>query len=230
MEDYEEVFTHELLHFYENSKIFNEIASSLIESLKESNEYQDLINEYKLRYLGLYSKEEIEHGILDKEIVIDILANNSSKVIDRVNELIELILDREIEELKEKRYLETTLKNNINAMLIKKWDKIFCQSIYGREILGKKYNMPSGKDKIKIIEEDIDELLEKLYNYHDFNISINSKELLREYENTTVIKRKYNIDGEEGTIAIIGPKRMEYAKVFGLLDYVLSELKKKEEK
>lgn len=49
-------------------------------------------------------------------------------------------------------------------------------------------------------------------------------------ENTTVIKRKYNIDGEEGTIAIIGPKRMEYAKVFGLLDYVLSELKKKEEK
>ena len=49
-------------------------------------------------------------------------------------------------------------------------------------------------------------------------------------ENTTVIKRKYNINGEKGTIAIIGPKRMEYGKVFGLLDYVLEEIKKKDEK
>lgn len=48
--------------------------------------------------------------------------------------------------------------------------------------------------------------------------------------NTTVIKRKYNINGETGTIAIIGPKRMEYAKVFGLLDYVLDEMSKKDEK
>ena len=38
--------------------------------------------------------------------------------------------------------------------------------------------------------------------------------------NVTVIKTKYNINGEEGTIAIIGPKRMEYAKVVGLLEYI----------
>ena len=49
-------------------------------------------------------------------------------------------------------------------------------------------------------------------------------------ENTTVIKRKYDINGEQGTIAIIGPKRMEYARVMGLLDYVLDEIKKKDEK
>ena len=45
--------------------------------------------------------------------------------------------------------------------------------------------------------------------------------------NTTVIRRKYNINGESGTIAIIGPKRMEYARVIGLLDYVLGEIQKK---
>ena len=45
--------------------------------------------------------------------------------------------------------------------------------------------------------------------------------------NTTVIRRKYNINGETGTIAIIGPKRMEYARVMSLLDYALGEIQKK---
>lgn len=48
--------------------------------------------------------------------------------------------------------------------------------------------------------------------------------------NTTVIKRKYDINGQKGSIAIIGPTRMEYARVMGLLDYVLNEIKKKDDK
>src|SRR5574344_215637 len=40
----------------------------------------------------------------------------------------------------------------------------------------------------------------------------------------TVIKTKYHIHGEEGTIAVIGPKRMEYAKVIGLLKYLNDNL------
>lgn len=36
----------------------------------------------------------------------------------------------------------------------------------------------------------------------------------------TVIKTRYKANGEEGTIAIIGPKRMEYDKVITLLDYI----------
>ena len=35
-----------------------------------------------------------------------------------------------------------------------------------------------------------------------------------------VIKTKYNYNGEEGTIAIVGPKRMEYSKVVSILDYL----------
>ena len=41
----------------------------------------------------------------------------------------------------------------------------------------------------------------------------------------TVIKTKYQLNGEEGTIAVIGPKRMEYAKVIGLLKYLNDNLK-----
>ena len=46
--------------------------------------------------------------------------------------------------------------------------------------------------------------------------------------NVTVIKTKYKINGEEGTIAVIGPKRMEYDKVIGLLKYVNDNLEEKE--
>lgn len=36
----------------------------------------------------------------------------------------------------------------------------------------------------------------------------------------SVVKTKYNYNGEEGTIAIVGPKRMEYDRVVSLLDYI----------
>ena len=39
-------------------------------------------------------------------------------------------------------------------------------------------------------------------------------------EDMTVIKTKYKANGEEGTIALIGPKRMEYDRVITLLNYI----------
>ena len=45
-------------------------------------------------------------------------------------------------------------------------------------------------------------------------------------DNVTVIKTKYNFGGEEGTIALIGPKRMEYDRVFALLDYIKTNIER----
>lgn len=39
-------------------------------------------------------------------------------------------------------------------------------------------------------------------------------------DDVTVIKTRYMINGEEGTIALIGPKRMEYDRVITLLNYI----------
>lgn len=39
-------------------------------------------------------------------------------------------------------------------------------------------------------------------------------------DDVSIIKTKYNINGEEGTIALIGPKRMEYDRVMTLLQYI----------
>ena len=43
-------------------------------------------------------------------------------------------------------------------------------------------------------------------------------------EDLKVVKTKYNNNGEEGTIALIGPKRMEYDHVVTLLNYIKENL------
>jgi len=43
-------------------------------------------------------------------------------------------------------------------------------------------------------------------------------------DNLTVIKTKYDINGTSGTLAIIGPKRMEYERVVTMLEFVKNEL------
>ena len=49
-----------------------------------------------------------------------------------------------------------------------------------------------------------------------------------EFDNdVTIIKMKYDMNGEEGTLALIGPKRMEYDRVMALLSYIKENLEKR---
>lgn len=80
------------------------------------------------------------------------------------------------------------------------------------------YKLDDEKFLKHTIEKDNDDI--KIYIGEDSDVD----------NNTTVIKRKYDINGQTGTIAIIGPKRMEYARVMSLLDYALDEIKKKDDK
>lgn len=45
-------------------------------------------------------------------------------------------------------------------------------------------------------------------------------------DDMTIIKTKYNVNGEEGTIALIGPKRMEYDRVTTLLEFIKENIEK----
>ena len=47
-------------------------------------------------------------------------------------------------------------------------------------------------------------------------------------DDVSIIKTKYNIAGEEGTIALIGPKRMEYDRVMTLLQYIKDNIEDNE--
>ncbi len=66
-------------------------------------------------------------------------------------------------------------------------------------------------------------------NDEDGNINIYIGEE-NEFDNdVTVVKSKITIDGEASTIAIVGPKRMEYARVVGLLEYIKNNLNDRKE-
>lgn len=69
--------------------------------------------------------------------------------------------------------------------------------------------------------EDVDTIREMREDSEDgkgINIYIGKESDIS--DEVSVVKTKYNFNGEEGTIAIIGPKRMEYAKVISLLNYI----------
>lgn len=79
-----------------------------------------------------------------------------------------------------------------------------------RDILNKFDN----DDLVRKIEADDNDI--NVYIGHENNFD----------ENVSVIKTKYNINGEEGTIAIVGPKRMDYEKVVSLLEYLKDNIER----
>lgn len=80
-------------------------------------------------------------------------------------------------------------------------------------------------DKVKEILSKFDDIenIESIKEEDNgINIYVGSETNLT--DDVSVIKTKYNINGQEGTIAIIGPKRMEYGRVVSLLDYIKNNL------
>ena len=75
-EDIELVNKHEVLHHYEDGSCFKRIKEAILSSLDEKD-LRNLRNDYMLKYYSLYSREEIEGGIIDTEIVIDLIIGNS---------------------------------------------------------------------------------------------------------------------------------------------------------
>ncbi len=77
------------------------------------------------------------------------------------------------------------------------------------------FNKLEDKEILKSIEEDDDNNI-KVYIGNENNID----------SDVTVIQTKYKNGNEEGTIAIIGPKRMEYDRVVGLLEYMKENIER----
>ncbi len=74
----------------------------------------------------------------------------------------------------------------------------------------------------KLEDEEITAMLNSIGGGEDLKIYIGEES---NFDDTvTVIKKNYKIGGEEGTIAIIGPKRMEYERVVSLLNYMIDKI------
>lgn len=80
-------------------------------------------------------------------------------------------------------------------------------------------------DKVKQLLSKFDDaslINEMSEDKNGINIYIGTENDLS--DDVSVIKTKYNYNGEEGTIAIVGPKRMEYDRVITLLNYINDNL------
>ena len=77
------------------------------------------------------------------------------------------------------------------------------------------YNKLEDKELLKNIEEDDDNNI-KVYIGEESNID----------SDVTMIKTRFKKDGQEGTIAIIGPKRMEYDRVVKMLEFIKENIER----
>lgn len=85
----------------------------------------------------------------------------------------------------------------------------------------------TGEIKRLINKLEDEETIRKIEKNDAKNISIYIGKENDFDDNVTVIKTNYSLGGEEGTIAIVGPKRMEYDKVVGVLNILNKWLEEK---
>ena len=178
-QDYERTNRHELLHFFEKTEGFQKLKKQVSEEYK--NTFEQIKNEYELRYSCLYSENEIKSGILENEIVIDLLIDDSIIKFDNGLYVDDTFLGNTVESLKQKKYLNITINNNVKYMNLTKWEKLFVVNYYD----GKEKQIPKGKNRLETIRNEININLKKLYDMDelDFLIDPHSPEIIRKYEN-----------------------------------------------
>ncbi len=84
-------------------------------------------------------------------------------------------------------------------------------------------------EKVRDVFDKLDDNLDKIIEQDDdnnINVYIGTESNID--EDMTVIKTNYKTSKEEGTIAIIGPKRMEYDRVVNLLEFIKENIEGKE--
>lgn len=180
--DLELVNNHELLHFYENTPLFLTIKTQVLSRFR-SDELEDKLKEYRLKYFGIYDNEEI----LKTEITIDAMIGNGNfpiKVSSYAISAYTKIKNAQLERVKDKRYLNLNLSVKLEQQFsqLTQWEKIFVLNYYQN---GK--TLPTDKDtKYRQVREDISKELQRLYD-----IGENEEYFSIKIENNPSLERKY---------------------------------------
>ncbi|MBU9722517.1 MULTISPECIES: heat-inducible transcriptional repressor HrcA [Bacillaceae] len=89
------------------------------------------------------------------------------------------------------------------------------------------HNVERVRELFNIFEENA--LISKLFRAEDqgLTIKIGQENRFEPFDECTVITATYAIDGKHmGTVGILGPTRMEYPRVVGIMDYMAKDLSK----
>ncbi len=237
--------------------IFNNNQLELSDCLKKSLEIVSDITSYTSVVLGTKSHDNILKEvdvvplsdnlmtvivITDKGFVehktIDVNGISLEEIKKTVNLINNLIIGTPIDEVSSK--LEFEIKPIIGNY-VKEHERLYnvFYSVFSNftnknvDIVGKKniLKLPefSNVEKVrsvmdKLDEQNIENIVEK---DNDNNIKIYIGKESNIDDDMTVIKTNYKTDKEEGTIAIIGPKRMEYDRVVNLLEFIKDNIENK---
>lgn len=236
--------------FKNNSLDLNDTIKKSIEIISEITNYTAVVlgsSSYdnrlkKVEIVPLSENKIISIVITDKGIVqhkVLLLPDNvSTEEVRKTVELInKLVVGTPINEVSEKLEYEIKpiIRNYVNQYEVLYntfYDAFheFTTNQSNNTYFGGRTNMLkqpefNNIDKVKEILskfEDANSISKMKEDSSGINIYIGSETELT--SDVSVIKTKYNIDGVEGTIAIIGPKRMEYGRVVALLDYIKNNL------
>lgn len=101
-------------------------------------------------------------------------------------------------------------------------------NIVGRNKILEQPEFTTNVDRIKEIYSKIEspEFLQKIEEDNDNNIKVFIGDETGIEDDVTVIKTKFKRGSEEGTIAIVGPKRMDYDRVLSMLEYLKDNIER----
>lgn len=234
--------------------IFRNNSLDIDDTIKKSIELISEVTNYTSVVLGCSSSEnklkKVEVVPLDDSTIVTVVITDKGHVehkkinfstnvsIEEVRKIVELInkliVGTPIDEVSEK--LEYEIKPIISKY-VKQHDVLY-NAFYDA------FNEFTNKSNVEFVGRN------NFLKQPEFNDIDKAKEVLNKFENIDGIKRvdeddgikiyigtesqitddvavvttKYNLDGEEKTIAIIGPKRMEYDRVVSMLDYIKEKI------
>lgn len=189
------------------------------------------IEDNKMLTIVITDKGFVEHKKVD---INNISLDEIQKTVELINKL---LIGTPIDEVRKK--LELEIKPIINKYV--KQHEVIYNAFYdvfndftskNVSFVGKNNMLKQPEfnnvDKIKKIFDKLEspEVIDFIEeDKNDVNVYIGKETKLD--DDVTIIKTKYKLDGEEGTIAIIGPKRMEYNRVVNMLEFVKENLEER---
>ncbi len=101
-------------------------------------------------------------------------------------------------------------------------------NVMGRSKMLEQPEFSSNIDRVKNVFSKLEdpELLQNITEDDENNIKVYIGKENNIDRDVTVIQTKYKKDGEEGTIAVIGPKRMEYDRVVNMLEFIKENIER----
>ena len=198
-------------------------ASSKENKLKEVQAVP--FGENKVIAIVITDKGHVEHKELN---VGDVSPSEVKKVVELINKL---LVGTPLDEVSSK--LEFEVKPIIGNY-VKSHEALY-QAFYNafNEFSYKSHMHMAGRTKLLDYREfdnvskvkeilnkfDDDSMVKKIEaDNNDINVYIGHENNFD--DDVSIIKTKYIVNGEDGTIAIVGPKRMDYEKVVSLLDFI----------